>query len=1018
MMINENNIEQECINWFADLGYNINDANYSTINNPVNIDKVKQKICDLNPNINKQEVNEVIQKINDLSEDLNLFSRNRSAYKMITTGVKINRVINDEQKTEIIKLIDLDDPQNNDFEVASQLSFQGKFEKRRPDLIVYINGFPVSVIELKNPIDEFATLEKAYNQIQTYQSQFDNLFTFNVCNVLSDGTYTGVGSLTASFSRYNAWRKNEKNTQNDWQLLTLVNGLFRKDLLIDYLRYFVFFEEETPGKIIKKIAGYHQFYGVRKAVNQSLKSHMEKTGKGGVFWHTQGSGKSISMVFYVAKLRQQLQMNNPTFVVVTDRQDLDRQLFLTFKSAINFIGHVEQADSRKSLREFLNARISGGLLFTTIQKFALEQGEEKFPELNSRENIVVIADEAHRSHYGHIKKFKCDKGTYEYGSSQHMRDAMPNASFIGFTGTPIDIEDRSTKSVFGDYVDIYDINDAVQDKSTVELYYESRIVKMNLSGDLEQINDLVEEAYCDEESKHREKAKSQWSSVASVAGANDRVEKIANDITRHFSERQTELLGKAMIVAMTRENCVGLYNQLVKINPDWHNQDPNKGKIKVVMTSSADDSDILKDHKYTKRSLETIETRFKDPDDELKIVIVCDMWLTGFDVPCANTLYVDKPMQGHNLMQAIARVNRIFIDKPSGLIVDYIGIAPKLQQATKTYTNANGKGRPTIDVEEAINICIDLIDVCREKLKNVEYSKFAKEPLKIIPKVVDYLLDPSRQKDKKTFCDKVSALTKAYTLCGTDKRIDEYSTEIAFYRAIKIALTKGNKSNTLNNFEKEQIMRRLVGDAVTVKEDILSINNLSGINYDEKISILDKKFLKQVTDLLEKNIALEVLKKALENEIKYKFKNDIIMENKFSELLIKTIQKMNQQTITTAQGLKEIIKIAEEIEEEQKTRKDLKLSPEEMAFYHAICQNKSAVENMEIDILVELAQKIRSKLAELVTVDWTRRDNVLASIRIKIKQLLRKYKYPPDKQQEAVDLVLKQAMVVGKGWEV
>ena len=1022
-MINEGYIEQECLQWFENLDYTVindKDVIYDDTTQARTY-KTQAVLCDilldslqrLNPELCHSAVQEVYQKLLDLTEILDLVDRNRTAHKYMTAGIGVINLVNGGEQGTIAKIIDFTAPNNNDFRAINQVRMVG-LEKRRPDVVIYLNGLPVSVLELKNPADERADLEKAYNQIETYKAQIPDIFTFNIANILSDGFYTGCGSLTATFDRFTPWSKCEgigEKKPHEWELETLTKGLFRKDLFIDYLKYFVLFEEETPGKIIKKIAGYHQFYGVRKAVDASVKARVENTGKCGVFWHTQGSGKSIAMICYVAKLRQHPAMNNPTFVVVTDRKDLDGQLYGNFCLSQSLVGNVAQAQNRSEVRDYLGARLSGGVLFTTVQKFGLEKNEERFPMLNARDNIIVLTDEAHRSQYGHVMKLT-NQEKFEYGYSQHMRDSMPNAGFIGFTGTPINMQDKSTKDVFGEYVDIYDINDAVEDGATVKIYYENRLAKLNLSNEIADI-DLEVEAM-----EMGEKDKGSWSNISAVAGAEDRVEKIALDITKHFAERQAELNGKAMIVAMSRENCVGMYDALVAINPEWHSDDINQGSIKVVMTTSADDSDVLKNHKYGSASLKTIEKRYKDPSDPLRIVIVRDMWLTGFDAPCMNTLYIDKPMQGHNLMQAIARVNRVFKDKPSGLVVDYIGIGTQLAEATKLYSSSGGRGTATIDVEEALTICADTIGVCREILHDVDYSDFEQGAKVNIAKVIEYLLDPEHQELKKRFADAVVNILAAYTLCGTDVRIEIYAKEIAFYRIVKTILSKGNKGNSLSNADREPLMRDLLGKAVRVSDDgILDLSELAGIKGRTQISILDDAFLAQVENSKTPNLALDLLRRLIKQELKAKFKTDIVVQKAFSDRLIDTINKMNEQAISTLEAMQELVKIAGEIIEEEKRGESLNLTAEEHAFYNAVCSNKSAIENMEVSVLIGLAKEIRKELAKSITVDWVKRDNIKAGIRIKIKRLLRKYKYPPDDSKEAIEIVLQQAMAIGEEWE-
>ena len=794
-MLTEDDLEQLCLGWFAEQGWEIHHgpdiapdgsnpqrASYHDVFLTPVLNACLQKI---NPHLPADVFEQVISRITR-AESPDLIASNKTFHHWLLEGVPVQYRRDEELIHDHALLVDFSQPQNNRFMVVNQMTISGTKQPRRPDIICFINGIPLAVVELKSPVDDKVDIWDAYHQLQTYKDEIRDLFISNEALIVSDGYLARVGSLTATEERFMPWKaisnENDKPLL-EWQLETMVRGFFNRELLLDYIRYFVLFENNDE-RLIKKIAGYHQFHAVREAVQATIVASTGKqlvlhsniqpgSKKAGVVWHTQGSGKSISMCCYVSKLLQQPEMGNPTIVVVTDRNDLDGQLYGTFCQAQELLKQMPvQADDRETLRDLLATRDAGGIIFTTVQKFSPEEGENAHPILNGRSNIVVISDEAHRSQYGMKANLDRKTGVYKYGYAKHMRDALPNASFLGFTGTPVSAEDRDTRAVFGDYVSIYDIQDAVDDGATVPIHYESRLAKLDLNHEeLAALSDQVEELIEDDELDQREKTKGEWSRLEKLVGAKPRLQQIAADLISHFEKRNTVMDGKAMIVAMSREICVHLYDEIIALRPEWHDDDPEKGQIKIVMTGTASDKAMLQPHIYNKRTKKRLESRFKNVNDPLKLVIVRDMWLTGFDAPCCHTMYIDKPMRGHNLMQAIARVNRVFKDKPGGLVVDYIGIANELKLALKTYTDANGKGDATVNAEEALAIMLEKLDIIHGMFAKTatsagfDYTGFEAHAQKLLVPVANYVL--GLEDGKKRFLDNVLAITKAWSLCCT-----------------------------------------------------------------------------------------------------------------------------------------------------------------------------------------------------------------------------------------------------------
>jgi type I restriction enzyme R subunit len=876
------------------------------------------------------------------------------------------------------------------------------------------------VLELKSPTDENADIWDAFNQLQTYKEEISDLFVFNEALVVSDGVTARVGSLTANQERFLPWRtiKNEDDKPAlEWELETVVRGFFDRELFLDYIRFFVLFETDGE-KTIKKIAGYHQFHAVREAVQATIAAaNPNGDKKAGVVWHTQGSGKSISMCCYAGKLLQQPAMHNPTLLIVTDRNDLDGQLFETFSNAQELLKQTPvQANNRDELRQLLAERESGGIIFTTVQKFALLEGESEHPLLNGRHNIVVMSDEAHRSQYGLKAKLGND-GTYKFGYAKHMRDALKNAAFIGFTGTPISSEDKDTRAVFGDYVSIYDIQDAVDDGATVPIYYESRL-DINQT-EIEELSDQVDEVVEDEEDVgNREKTKSEWSRLEKLVGATPRLKQIAADLVAHFEARTEATAGKGMIVTMSREICA-FYNEIIALRPDWHDPDPEKGKIKIVMTGSASDKPLLQPHIYNKQTKKRLEKRFKDVNDPLQLVIVRDMWLTGFDAPCTHTMYIDKPMKGHNLMQAIARVNRVFKDKQGGLVVDYIGIANELKQALKTYTDAKGKGEPTLRAEEAYAVLAEKMDAIRgmfaktNEQAGMDLSAYETQAHRLIIPAANYVL--SLKDGKKRFLDLVLAINKAFSLCSTLDEAKNLHKEIAFYSAIKAVISKHTSvDRKLSQAEKDSTLKQILDNAV-IADGVTDVFAMCGLD-KPNIGLLSDEFLEDVRQMPYRNLAVELLEKLLNDGIKAKTRNNVVQEKRFSDRLQETLRKYNNRAIETSQVIEELIQMAKEFQAEMQREAALGLNPDEIAFYDALANNESAVRELGDDTLKQIAREITEKLRKSTTVDWQVRDSVRAQLKILVRRTLQRWKYPPDKAAEAIELVMKQAEQLSNAW--
>ena len=1070
----EDQLEQEALSWLVDTGYRhiygpdlapdgelAERVDYRQV---LLVERVRAAINKLNPDIPLVAREAALRTVQNLDMPA-LLSANRLFHGLLVNGVPVEYQKDGETRGDFVRLIDFEQVEANEWLAINQYSIKGPHHSRRPDIILFVNGLPLVLLELKNPADENADIWKAFDQIQTYKEQITDVFQYNEILVISDGSEALMGSLSANAERFMAWRTIDGVTLDPLgqfnELETLIRGVLAPAYLLDYLRFFVLFEDD--GNLVKKIAGYHQFHAVRAAINQVVAaSRPGGSHKGGVVWHTQGSGKSITMTCFAARVMREAAMENPTIVVITDRNDLDGQLFGVFSLAQELLREQPvQAETRGDLRAKLANRPSGGIVFATIQKFMPGEDEDTFPMLSDRRNIVVIADEAHRTQYGfgatlkskpapqnmaqeapapyqirdlpgnETRRSRADSTTgtasdddkvslpggarisqYQVGYAQHLRDALPNATFVAFTGTPVSSEDRDTRAVFGDYIHVYDMQQAREDGATVAIYYESRLARLGLKQ--EELADIDEEVdELTEGEADGDKLKSRWAALEKVVGAEPRIRQVAADLVQHFEERQQAQSGKAMVVAMSREICVHLYNEIIALRPDWHSDDPEQGAIKIVMTGSASDKPLLRPHIYSKQIKKRLEKRFKDPADPLQLVIVRDMWLTGFDAPCVHTLYVDKPMKGHNLMQAIARVNRVFKDKQGGLVVDYIGIANDLKQALKEYTASNGRGRPTVDAHEAYSILEEKLDILRGMLHGFDYSCFIDGGHKLLAGAANHVL--GLDDGKKRFADVALAMSKAFTLCCTLDEAKAVREEVAFFQAVKVLLTKRDiVAKKRSDEEREQAIRQIIGSAV-VSDRVVDIFDAVGLD-KPNIGILDDDFLAEVRNLPERNLAVELLERLLEGEIKSRFGGNVVQDKKFSELLSNVIKRYQNRSIETAQVIEELIEMAKKFREAANRGEVLGLSEDELRFYDALANNESSVRELGDETLKKIAHELTENLRQNVSVDWSVRDSVRAKLRLMVKRILRKYKYPPDQQEEAVQLVLQQAEQLSAEW--
>ncbi|AJE22034.1 type I restriction endonuclease subunit R [Azotobacter chroococcum] len=1030
----EDQLEQECLGWLGELGYvhrygpeiahDGSDPERESYRQVILPMRLRAAIARLNPKVPLAAREDALRQVLELGVPAQL-AANRLFHRLLVGGVPVQYQVGGETRGDFVRLIDWTEVKANDWLAVNQFSIQGPKHTRRPDIILFVNGLPLVLLELKNPADVSADLWKAFEQIQTYKEQIPDVFQYNEILVISDGSEARMGSLSADSERFQRWRTIDGEALDPLgqfnELETLVRGALAPERLLDYLRYFVLFEDD--GRLVKKIAGYHQFHAVRAAIQQVVSaSRPGGNHKGGVVWHTQGSGKSITMTCFAARVMQEAAMENPTIVVITDRNDLDGQLFGVFSRSQDLLREQPvQAITRGDLRAKLGNRPSGGIVFATIQKFMPGEDEDSFPVLSDRHNIVVIADEAHRTQYGFAAELKAPDlkaaeapARYQVGYAQHLRDALPNATFVAFTGTPVSSEDRDTRAVFGDYINVYDMQQVQEDGATVAIYYESRLAKLSLKdSELPKVDEQVDELAEDEEESQQSRLKSRWAVLEKVVGATPRIQNVAADLVAHFEERNQAQNGKAMVVAMSREICVHLYDAIVALRPEWHDEDPEKGAIKIVMTGSASDKALLRPHIYPAQVKKRLEKRFKNSADPLKLVIVRDMWLTGFDAPCVHTLYVDKPMKGHNLMQAIARVNRVFKDKQGGLVVDYIGIANELKSALKEYTASKGRGRPTVDAHEAYAVLEEKLDILRSLLHGFDYSDFLSGGHKLLAGAANHVL--GLPDGKKRFADSALAMSKAFTLCCTLDEAKAVREEVAFFQAIKVLLTKREISaQKKTDEERELAIRQIIGNAV-VSGEVVDVFEAVGLD-KPNIGLLDEEFLAEVRNLPERNLAVELLERLLEGEIRSRFNTNLAQEKKFSELLANVIQRYQNRSIETAQVIEELIEMAKKFAAASQRGDALGLNDDELAFYDALAHNEASVRELGDETLAKIAHELTASLRANVTVDWSSRESVRARLRILVRRILRKYKYPPDRQEEAAQLVLNQAETLCEAW--
>ncbi|MCO5119616.1 MAG: type I restriction endonuclease subunit R [Burkholderiaceae bacterium] len=1009
-------------------------------------------VARLNPALPPEAQADAIRRLTQ-SELPNLLEENRRIHRLLTEGADVEYYAEDGTLTAgNVRLIDFEQPANNDWLAVQQFTVVAGQAKRRPDVVVFVNGLPLAVIELKAPGGENATLAGAFNQLQTYKQQIPALFRSNAVLVTSDGLSARVGSLSADQERFMPWRTTDGTRiepKGMPEMATLIEGVFEQGRFLDLLRHFTVFGE-SPSGLIKIIAGYHQFHAVRKAVISTLRASQRAVAedpavyglpsvkdqppgdhKAGVIWHTQGSGKSLLMAFYAGLLVFDPRMANPTLVVLTDRNDLDDQLFATFAMCKDLLRQTPvQAQDREHLRSLLN-RASGGVIFTTLQKFSPAADETNFPALTDRSNVVVIADEAHRSQYGFKAKVASKTGEIAYGFAKYLRDALPNASFIGFTGTPIEATDVNTPAVFGHYIDIYDISRAVEDGVTVPIYYESRLARIELDEDEKpRIDAEIEALLEDEDEPSAERTKQKWSTVEALVGSDKRLALVAADLVQHFEDRVAALNGKAMMVCMSRRICVALYDEIIKLRPDWHSNDDNAGSIKIVMTGAASDPVEWQQHIGNKARRDLLAKRARDPQDPLRLVIVRDMWLTGFDAPSMHTMYIDKPMRGHGLMQAIARVNRVFRDKPAGLIVDYIGIAQNLKSALAQYSKPD-QDKTGIDEAEAVAVLLEKYEIVRDMFHGFDYRTglggTPGERLAMMAGAIEWILDKQQQwavaektpeakkQAQRRFADGVLALSKAFALAASSDEARGIREEVGFFQAIRAALVKTAGGSGTTRQDRELAIQQIVSRAV-VSTEIVDILAAAGIQTPD-ISILSDEFLLEVQQMEKKNLGLEALRKLLNDSIRSRTRTNVVETRAFTERLEDAIARYHANAITTAEVLQELIKLAQDIRAARHRGEEQGLSEEEIAFYDALAENESALQVMGDDKLRVIAHELLVSLRENVAVDWAHRESARARLRVLVKRILRKYGYPPDLQDAAVQTVLQQAEVLSASWQ-
>ncbi|WP_421753054.1 type I restriction endonuclease subunit R [Croceimicrobium sp.] len=1019
--------------------------------------RMAEAVGRINPTVPPSAQEEAIKEIHRIHSP-ELLSNNESFHRLLTEGIKVSYQKEGQQRGDLVWLIDFNTPENNDFVVANQFTIVEDGINKRPDVILFVNGIPLVVIELKNAVDENATIKSAFRQIETYKAVIPSLFTYNAFSVISDGLEARAGTLSSGMSRFMTWKSadgKEEASHLVGQLETLINGMLNKKTLLDLVRHFIVFEKSkkedaktgvTTISTVKKLAAYHQYYAVNRAVESAIratgytlerdspnlmveeppenyglpgvKSQVKGDRKGGVLWHTQGSGKSLSMVFFTGKIV--LALDNPTVIVITDRNDLDDQLFDTFASSTQLLRQEpKQIANRNDLKEKLKVA-SGGVIFTTIQKFSPDEGNV-YETLSKRENILVLADEAHRTQYGFKAKTVDDRDEQGnvigkktvYGFAKYMRDALPNATYIGFTGTPIESTDVNTPAVFGNYIDVYDIAQAVEDGATVRIYYESRLAKVNLSEEGKKLVEELDDELDGEELTETQKAKAKWTQLEALIGSENRIKNVAQDIIQHFGQRQEVFEGKGMIVTMSRRIAVELYEEIISLKPDWHSKDLDKGVIKVVMTVSSSDGPEMQGYRTTKQQRRILADRMKNPDDELKLVIVRDMWLTGFDAPSLHTLYIDKPMKGHNLMQAIARVNRVYKDKPGGLVVDYLGVASDLKKALSFYSDAGGKGDPANAQAQAVELMLEKLEVVAQMYSGFPYEDFFQaetgQKLSMILEAEEHIL--GLEDGKKRYINEVTALSKAFAIAIPHEQALDVKEEVSFFQAVKARLAKfEGKGSGRPDDEIETTIRQVIDQAL-VSEQVIDVFDAAGIKKPD-ISILSEDFLLELKGMKHKNVALEVLKKLLNDEIKARSKKNLVKTKSLKEMLENSIKRYHNKILTAAEVMDELINLSKEIVNMDNEAQKLGLNEYEYAFYTAVANNDSAKQLMQQEKLRELAVLLTERVRQNASIDWTIKESVRAKLKVIIKRTLRQFGYPPDMQKLATETVLKQAEMI------
>jgi type I restriction enzyme R subunit len=1040
--LNESTVESAALAWLEATGWRIAHgpeiapdgtfAERRDFGQVVLEQRLRDALARLNPALPAEALEDAFRKLAQ-PQGADLLQRNRALHRLLVDGVTVEyRDAEGNIRGAQARVIDFDEPENNNWLAVNQFAVVENRHSRRPDIVLFLNGLPLVVLELKNPADEGATVWSAFQQLQTYQAEVGSLFASNAALIISDGVQARIGPIGAGREWFKPWRTIHGEALADPhipELQVVIEGLLALRRFLDFVRDFIVFEDDGSGRLVKKVAGYHQFHAVQVAVEETLRAanlnrpagrlaesggvYLTRPAGGtpgdrriGVIWHTQGAGKSLTMAFYAGRIIREPAMENPTLVVLTDRNDLDDQLFGTFSRCRDLLRQPPaQAESRRHLRELLSVR-AGGVVFTTIQKFLPEERGDRHPVLSDRRNIVVIADEAHRSQYDFIDGF-----------ARHMRDALPNASFIGFTGTPIEKADADTRAVFGDYISVYDIQRAVQDGATVPIYYESRLARLALPEEEKpRLDEAFEEVTEGEEIERKEQLKTKWAQLESIVGAEKRIQLVAQDIVAHFEQRLEALEGKAMIVCMSRRICVAMYRAIAKLRPDWAHDDDDKGSVKVVMTGSAADPQEWQPHIRNKQRREFLANRFRDPGDPLKLVIVRDMWLTGFDCPSLHTMYVDKPMRSHGLMQAIARVNRVFRDKPGGLIVDYLGLAHELRDALATYTESGGTGQTAIDQDEAVKAMQEKYEICCGLFHGFDRSKWTsgtpQERLGLLPAAQEHILAQEDGKDR--LLKAASELSKAFALAVPHERALAIRDDVAFFQAVRAALAKRAPGDERTEADIDHAIQQLISRAVA-PEGVMDIFAAAGLARPD-LSILSEEFLAEVQNMPQRNLAIELLRKLLQGELNVRRRRNLVQARSFAEMLEQAVRRYQNRAIEAAQVIEELIGLARDMREANARGEKLGLSEEELAFYDALETNDSAVKVLGEPTLRQIAQELVRTVRANVTIDWTLRENVRAQLRVLVKRILRKHGYPPDKQEKATETVLEQAALLSAEW--